>query len=45
LKLSRIEEIDLICCAFWLLFMGGFMTAILCTMRKVEENTRGHSHS
>jgi hypothetical protein len=40
MKLSRIEEIDLIYCIFWLLFMGSFLTALLLTMQRIERNTR-----
>jgi hypothetical protein len=39
-KLSRIEEIDLAYCGFWLVFMGGFMAWILVVMMKIERNTR-----
>ena len=40
IKLSRINEIDLVYCGFWILLMGGFLTAILLEMRKIERNTR-----
>jgi hypothetical protein len=40
LKLSRIEEVDLAYCGFWIVFMGGFMVAILLTMWRIERNTR-----
>jgi len=39
-KLSRINEIDLTYCTFWLLFMGGFLAAILWVMCRIERNTR-----
>jgi hypothetical protein len=41
MKLSRIEEVDLAYCLFWIVFMGGFLTAILLTMWRIERNTRG----
>ena len=27
-------------CAFWMLFMGSFMSGILCVMHQIERNTR-----
>ena len=40
MKLSRIEEVDLAYCGFWVVLMGGFLSAILWVMMKVEKNTR-----
>jgi hypothetical protein len=40
MKLSRIEEVDLAYCGFWIVFMGGFMAAILWVMIRIERNTR-----
>jgi hypothetical protein len=40
-KLSRIEEVDLAYVAFWVVLMGGFLSAILFTMLAIERNTRG----
>jgi hypothetical protein len=40
MKLSRIEEIDLAYCGFWIVFMGGFLLSILYVMHRIELNTR-----
>ena len=40
MKLSRISEIDLTYAAFWMILMGGFLSAILVVMIRVEKNTR-----
>ena len=40
MKLSRIEEVDLAYCGFWIVFMGGFLAAILWMMVRIERNTR-----
>ena len=41
MKLSRIEEIDLIYCGFWLVFMGSLLGTMLLLMVRIERNTRG----
>jgi hypothetical protein len=35
-----LQDGDLFYCGFWLIFMGGFMTAILLVMTRIEKNTR-----
>jgi hypothetical protein len=37
---ARLHEGDLFYCGFWLIFMGGFMGAILLVMCRIERNTR-----
>ena len=40
MKVSRIEEVDLAYVLFWVVLMGGFLTAILVQMVRIERNTR-----
>ena len=45
MKLSRISEIDLTYAAFWMILMGGFLSAILVVMMKVEKKYKvGSGH-
>jgi hypothetical protein len=37
---ARLHDGDLFYVGFWLIFMGGFMGAILWVMMRIERNTR-----